>query len=281
MERTKQEQARALKNRLETGGKKNPFWFLGPCVVEDHQTMARTADAIKTVADRHGVPVVFKSSFDKANRTSHQSFRTLGLEAALKELEWVKKEFDLPIVTDIHETTQAALAAEVADILQIPAFLCRQTDLIEAACKTGCLVNVKKGQFLSPSNVKQIVEKLDHFRASGFWITERGTTFGYGRLVVDFAGFPEMEKTGTGMIMDITHAVQLPGSADGVTGGIREAIPYLARAAAAVGVEGFFAETHPVPEKALSDGLNAWPLARLEELLLQVKRIAEVAGDRP
>lgn len=279
MERTVCEQAKALKKRLEAGGKKNPFWFLGPCVVEDHDTMARIAEAVKTISVRHRVPVVFKASFDKANRTSYQSFRGLGFETALKELQWVKKEFELPVVTDIHESVQAAPVAEVADILQIPAFLCRQTDLLEAACKTGRLVNVKKGQFLSPSNVKQIVEKLAHFQASGQWITERGTTFGYGRLVVDFAGFPEMEKAGANLIMDVTHSVQLPGASEGVTGGIREAIPYLARAAAAVGVSGFFAETHPVPEKALSDGLNAWPLAQLENLVVQVRQIAETAGE--
>lgn len=281
MERTTQEQSKALKARLEAGGKKNPFWFLGPCVVEERDTLRRIAETVKHISERNGVNVVFKASFDKANRTSHKSFRSRGMEEGLKELQWVKKEFDLPIVTDIHETNQASAAAEVADILQIPAFLCRQTDLIEAACKTGRLVNVKKGQFLSPSNVKQIVEKLEHFKANGYWLTERGTTFGYGRLVVDFAGFPEMEKSGAGLIMDITHAVQLPGAAEGVSGGIREAIPYLARAAAAVGVNGFFAETHPVPEKALSDGLNAWPLAKLEDLVLQVKRIAEISGEQP
>lgn len=279
MERTQREQASILKNKIEAGGKRNPFWFVGPCVVENRDVLARIAETLKRISEKHDIAVVFKASFDKANRTSHESFRTLGMDASLKELLWVKKQFELPIVTDIHETIQAGPAAEVADILQIPAFLCRQTDLIEAACKTGRLVNVKKGQFLGPGNVKQIIGKLQHFNASGFWITERGVSFGYQRLVVDFAGFPEMEKAGAPMIMDVTHAVQLPGAVDGTSGGIREAIPYLARAAAAVGVQGFFAETHPEPSKALSDSLNAWPLNHLEDLMIRTKRIAENAHD--
>lgn len=264
-----------LKATLEKSGKRNPFWILGPCVVENRDNLRSIAEKIKTISEKHEIPVVFKASLDKANRTSHKSFRSIGFEKALLELDWVKKEFKLPILTDIHETVQVATVAEIADILQVPAFLSRQTDLIEAAAKTGRLVNVKKGQFMAPANVKQVVEKLEAFKASGYWITERGASFGYGRLVVDFAGFPEMEKTGAHLIMDITHAVQLPSAVDGVSGGIREAIPYLARAAAAVGVHGFFAETHPNPESALSDGLNAWPLKDLEDLMLKTKQIAE------
>ena len=277
MERSQREQSAALKKRLEAWGKRNPFWFVGPCVVESHETMATIASEIKRISEVHAIPVVFKASFDKANRTSFESFRTRGFEEALKELEWVKREFALPIVTDIHESAQAGAVSEVADILQIPAFLCRQTDLIEAACKTGRLVNVKKGQFLSPSNVKHLIGKLEHFGASGYWITERGVSFGYQRLVVDFSAFPEMEKLGAPLVMDITHSVQLPGAGEGVTGGNREAIPYLARAAAAVGVCGFFAETHPDPQRALSDASNAWPLSQLEELMLKTKRISENA----
>lgn len=192
---------------------------------------------------------------------------------------WVKREFGLPILTDIHDPSQAAPVAEVADILQIPAFLCRQTDLIAAAAATGRLINLKKGQFIAPSNVRELVQKLQHFGATGYWITERGVSFGYQRLVVDFAGFPEMERYGAPMILDITHSVQLPGAADGKTGGIREAIPYLARAGAAVGVRGFFAETHPTPEKALSDAANAWPLDQLESLMLKVRDVARVSAE--
>jgi 2-dehydro-3-deoxyphosphooctonate aldolase (KDO 8-P synthase) len=196
----------------------------------------------------------------------------------LKALEWVKKEFALPILTDIHESFQAATVAEVADVLQIPAFLCRQTDLLQAACDTGRLVNVKKGQFIAPSNVSQILAKLKNFNATGYWITERGVTFGYQRLVVDFAAFPELESLGAPLVLDITHSVQLPGAeSGGVTGGIRDAIPYLARAGAAVGVNGFFAETHPRPEMSLSDAANAWPLSKLEALMLTAKRIAQAA----
>jgi 2-dehydro-3-deoxyphosphooctonate aldolase (KDO 8-P synthase) len=268
-----------FKFKLEKDGKRNPFWLVGPCVIESRDVLKRVAEQVKVISEKHDIPIVFKASFDKANRTSHKSFRGLGLDEGLKELAWVKKEFSLPIVTDIHESHQAAPVAEVADILQIPAFLCRQTDLLEAASKTGKCVNVKKGQFLSPSNVKQIVGKLEEFGAKGFWITERGVSFGYQRLVVDFAGFSEMEKSGASLILDITHAVQLPGGLGEATSGMREAIPYIARAGAAVGVSGFFAETHPEPSKALSDAANAWPLNHLESLMVGCKKIASVSEE--
>ena len=269
------EQSAALKARLEKGGKQNPFWILGPCVLEDREILAQVADTLKRIEKTLSVPVVFKASFDKANRTSISSYRGQGMEKGLRELEWVKKEFNLPILTDIHESYQAEPVAEVADILQIPAYLCRQTDLLEAAAKTDRLINLKKGQFIAPSNVKQMTEKLSSMNASGFWITERGVSFGYQRLVVDFSGFPEMEKS-CDLILDVTHSVQLPGGT-GVTGGIREAIPYLARAGAAVGVKGFFAETHPVPAQAKTDAANCLPLSDLENLVATVKRIAEVS----
>ncbi len=267
-----------LKSLLTSCGKRNPFWFCGPCVIEDRVTLGKVAECLRSISKRHDIPVVFKASFDKANRTSYESFRGQGLKKGLEELAWVKKQFDLPILTDIHEPSQASLVSEVADILQIPAFLCRQTDLLAAASFTGRLINVKKGQFLSPSNVKQLVEKLLHFDAKGFWITERGVCFGYQRLVVDFAAFPEMESLGAPLVMDITHAVQLPGGQGSSSGAISEAIPYLARASAAVGVQGFFAETHPNPKNALSDGPNAWPLDRLEDLMVMVKKISAVAN---
>ncbi len=269
--------AQSLKTKLEAGGKARPFWILGPCVIEKREVLATVADRLAGIRDRLGVEIVFKASFDKANRTSVSSFRGHGLEAGLAELRWVKETFGFPILTDIHETIQVPAVAEVADILQIPAFLCRQTDLVEAAARSGRLVNVKKGQFLAPSNVRQLVDKLTHFGAPGFWITERGVTFGYQRLVVDFAAWPEMEAAGAPLILDVTHSVQLPGAAGEATGGIREAIPYLARAGAAAGVRGFFAETHPDPSRALSDGPNAWPLDKLENLITDVLRVAGAA----
>lgn len=260
---------------LENSGKANPFWFCGPCVIESRDLLFTVAERLKLLGEKHQIPIVFKASFDKANRTSYKSFRGLGLEEGLKALWEVKKEFQLPILTDVHEVSHIKAAAEVVDIIQIPAFLCRQTDLLKAAVESGKAVNLKKGQFIAPSNVKDLIEKLLHFGAKQFWITERGVSFGYQRLVVDFAAFPEMEAAGAPLVLDITHSVQLPGAAGSCTGGIREAIPYLARAGAAVGVQGFFAETHPDPARALSDGPNAWPLDRLEELLLSTKRIAE------
>lgn len=267
-----------MKRQLQAGKKANPFWIIGPCVIENHDLLKVIAEKVKTISEKLDVPVVFKASFDKANRTSHESFRGPGLEEGLKQLEWVKKEFGLPILTDIHESWQAKSVGEVVDIIQIPAFLCRQTDLLEAACKTGRAINLKKGQFLSPANVVQLVKKLETFGAEEFWITERGVSFGYQRLVVDFSAFPQMEKSGADLILDITHSVQLPGGDGNTTGGIREAVPYLARAGAAVGVSGFFAETHPNPQLAKSDGPNAWPLDKLEALMLQVQTIAKVAA---
>ncbi len=263
-----------LQAGLQRGGKAKPFWIVGPCVIETRETNARIAETLKKAGERLGIAVVFKASFDKANRTSHASFRGLGMEAGLEELLWIKRQFDLPILTDIHEAQQAMPVAEVADILQIPAFLCRQTDLLEAAARTGRCVNVKKGQFLDPTGARNLVAKLKEFGAKGYWLTERGVSFGYQRLIVDFAGFPEMERSGAPLIMDITHSVQLPGAAGDSTGGNREAIPYLARAAAAVGVHGFFAETHPEPAKSKSDAANAWPLDQLEALLSKVTHIA-------
>jgi 2-dehydro-3-deoxyphosphooctonate aldolase (KDO 8-P synthase) len=268
-----------LKQVLEKGGKRNPFWIAGPCVVESREVLGEVARTLKEISLKHSIPVVFKASFDKANRTSVDSYRGQGLEKGLEELLWVKKEFDLPVLTDVHEASQVSAVAEVADILQIPAFLCRQTDLLSAAARTGKLVNVKKGQFLAPSNVASLVEKMKAFQSSGFWITERGVSFGYQRLVVDFAGFPEMERAGASLILDITHSVQLPGAGEGnkVTGGIREAIPYLARAGAAVGVTGFFAETHPNPAVALSDAANSLRLSDMETLMTHAKKIAELS----
>lgn len=259
------------------GGPAKPFWLCGPCAIENRDILAPIAETLVRLRDRFDVTVVFKASFDKANRTSAEGFRGPGIEEGLRELEWVRKEFGLPIVTDVHESTQVAAVAEVADVLQIPAFLCRQTDLLVAAARTGKPVNVKKGQFIAPPNAKSIVEKIRRAGNDHVFLTERGVTFGYQRLVVDFAAWPELERASAPIIMDVTHAVQLPGGDGQSTGGIREAIPYLARAAAAAGVAGFFAETHPDPSKARSDGPNAWPLDRLESLFEQVYAVAAAA----
>lgn len=266
-----------LKQNLERAGKAGPFWMCGPCVIETHALIEEVATSLKELSSKLDIPVVFKASFDKANRTSHTSLRGPGIEEGLKELQWVKKELELPVLTDVHDVSQIPAVAEVVDIIQIPAFLCRQTDLLEAACKSGCLINIKKGQFLSPSQANSLVKKLEYFKARDFWLTERGTSFGYERLVVDFAAFPELESSGVHLVLDITHAVQLPGAYGSATGGIRDAIPYLARAGAAVGVYGIFAETHPNPEAAWSDGSNVWPLSRLEALMASTKRVAESA----
>lgn len=266
-----------LRAKLEAGGKRNPFWICGPCVAESHEVVARVAETLKNLSERLSIPVVFKASFDKANRTSYQSFRGPGVEDGLRELLWVKQTLELPVLTDVHETAQVSSVSEVADIIQVPAFLSRQTDLIAAVCRSGRPVNVKKGQFMSPVHVQALVEKLRHFGATDFWITERGVTFGYQRLVVDFAAFPEIESTGAHLVLDVTHSVQLPGAAGQASGGIREAIPYLAKAGAAAGVYGIFAETHPDPAVAKSDGLNAWPLTELENLMKRVKRVAEIS----
>lgn len=257
--------------------KHRPFWVAGPCILEDRKTTGQIADHLKGLSLRYQIPIIFKASFDKANRTSHQSYRGPGLEAGLRELEWVRNEFDLPILTDIHEASQARAAGDVVDIIQIPAFLCRQTDLLKAACETKKWINVKKGQFLAPSNVKQLIQKLEEFEATRFWITERGSSFGYQRLVVDFAGFVEMEKLGANLILDITHSVQLPGADGNTTGAIREAIPLLAKAGAAVGVSGFFAEIHPEPSQAKSDASSCWKLSEFETLLRSVQEIAGVS----
>lgn len=243
----------------------------GPCVIESREHTLMLAESLSTLAAEKGIPFIFKASFDKANRSSIQSYRGVTMEEGVSILREVKERFGIPVLTDVHEARQCALLAEHIDVLQIPAFLCRQTDLLLAAAATGCAVNVKKGQFLAPWDMGNVVEKYHSVEGAGpLWVTERGTTFGYGNLVVDFQAFPHLSKTGCPVIFDATHSVQKPGALGSSTGGAREMIPTLAKAAATC-VDGFFFEVHDQPEKALSDSTNVFPLSSfgilLDELL--------------
>ena len=247
----------------------------GPCVIESYERSLMIGRRTKEIAYKLNIPYIFKASFDKANRSSIKSFRGLGMEEGLKILAAIKAELNVPIVTDIHETYQAEIVAEVADILQIPAFLCRQTDLLVAAAKTGKVVNVKKGQFLSPNEMKNVVAKLEESGTNKILLTDRGTSFGYNNLVVDFRGLPIMRSFGYPVIFDGTHSVQLPGGAGTSSWGQREFVDYLTRAAAAVGIDGLFLEVHDNPKEALSDGANMIPLDKLEVLLKNVLAVHE------
>ena len=257
----------------------------GPCVMEPNDLTMVIARRLVEICGRLQVPLIFKASFDKANRTSKSSFRGPGIDEGLKIFERVKAETGLPVTTDVHETHQAAPIAEVVDLLQIPAFLARQTDLLEAAAATGRPLNVKKGQFMAPWDMANVVAKVTSAGESGLLLTERGTTFGYGRLVNDFRAIPQMQATGAPVVFDATHSVQLPSAGPGgtVTSGEREMVPYLARAAVAAGCDALFLEVHPRPEEALSDGPNALRLEDLEGLLRVCLRIREAitVGDAP
>ncbi len=263
---------------IPVGGDAPHILIAGPCVIESEAIVLETATAIATIAQDLGIPYIFKASYDKANRTSISSFRGLGLEAGLGILRKVKEEVGVPILTDIHEVQDVARVAEVADILQIPAFLCRQTDLLCAAAKTGRVVNVKKGQFLSPWDMSNVVKKLEEAGTTNICLTERGASFGYQNLVVDMRSLPVMRALGYPVIFDATHSVQLPGGGGTVSSGQREFVAPLARAAAAVGCDGFFMEVHPEPEKALSDGPNMIRLHELKGLLIQLQAIWQVSG---
>ena len=254
-------------------------FLLGPCVVESLEHARKMAGAIKEIATRVGVGFVYKSSFDKANRSSIDSFRGDGMDFGLEVLAQVKKEIGVRIITDIHEPWQAEKVAEVADILQIPAFLCRQTDLLIAAAKTGKAVNVKKGQFLAPWDAKNIVDKLRAAGCEKVLLTERGASFGYNNLVVDFRSFPIMGEFGVPVVFDVTHSLQLPGGLGKATGGQSQYIENFARAGVACGVDAVFMEVHDNPAKAPSDGPNQLPLARLENLLLRLKQIHELINE--
>lgn len=245
----------------------------GPCLAESLELCLQVAEEMQTICARLAIPYIFKASFDKANRTSTSSARGGGLEEGLGILAKVKDRLNLPTTTDIHLPEQAQCAAQVVDLLQIPAFLCRQTDLLEAAAATGKPVNVKKGQFLAPWDTKNIVEKLQASHASGIVLTERGSSFGYNTLIVDFPGLETMRSFGVPVCFDATHSAQRPGGQGTSTGGNREPIPAMARAAVAVGVDALFMEVHPDPARALSDAATQWPLGRAEELLREVLAI--------
>ena len=248
----------------------------GPCVIESEELTFRTAESLKELSVELGMPLIFKSSFDKANRSSLSSFRGPGMKKGLKVLGDVKKRFSLPVTSDVHAVDQVEPAAEVLDLLQIPAFLCRQTDLILAASKTGKPVNVKKGQFLSPWEVKNITEKFVSTGNRNLLITERGSSFGYHNLVVDYRGFPVIRSLGTPLVFDVTHSLQLPGGEGSHSGGQREFAAPLMRAAVGAGVDGLFMEVHPEPDRALCDGPNMIALSELKELLKQAKAIHEL-----
>jgi 2-dehydro-3-deoxyphosphooctonate aldolase (KDO 8-P synthase) len=244
-----------------------PLFILGPCVIESRDLTLRIADTLAELARQRSLQVVFKASFDKANRSSGQSFRGPGLQEGLRVLAEVRANTGLPVITDVHETAQCAAVGEVCDILQIPAFLARQTDLLFAAGQTGKTVNVKKGQFMAPWDMKNVVSKLAEVGNQRVLLTERGSSFGYNTLVADMRSIPWMQALGRPVIFDATHSVQKPGGAGDRSGGDRDMVPVLARAAVAAGCDGLFMETHPNPEKALSDGPNMVPLAMLSELI--------------
>src|ERR1700730_15028775 len=267
-------------------GRGRPLVLIGgPCVMEPNDLTLTIARRLVEMVAPLGVPLIFKASFDKANRTSKSSYRGIGLDEGLKVFERVKAETGLPVTTDVHETHQAGPIAEVVDLLQIPAFLARQTDLLEASAATGRPLNVKKGQFMAPWDMANVVAKVTGRGGPGVLLTERGTTFGYGRLVNDFRAIPQMQATGAPVVFDATHSVQLPSAGAGgtVTSGEREMVPYLTRAAVAAGCDALFLEVHPKPEEALSDGPNALRIDDLEGLLRVCLRIREAitVGDAP
>ena len=258
---------------LRVGGQQPHFLIAGPCVIENEKLAMETAEGIAQITQDLGIPYIYKSSYDKANRTSLSSFRGLGQENGLAILKKVKTEVKIPILTDVHAIHEVSRAAEIVDILQIPAFLCRQTDLLVEAAKTGRVVNVKKGQFLSPQEMGNVVKKLEASGGDKILLTERGTTFGYNNLVVDMRALPIMSEFGYPIVFDATHSVQLPGGGGTQSSGQREFVAPLARAAAAVGCHGFFMEVHPEPDSAPSDGPNMVRLSELRTLLVELLEI--------
>jgi len=266
---------------FEVGPDQPLFLICGPCVVESEQLAIDTAGQLKEITARLGMPFIYKSSYDKANRSSLKSFRGLGQDEGLRILGEVKKQVGVPVLTDVHEDTDMKAVAEVVDVLQTPAFLCRQTNFITRACEAGLPVNIKKGQFLAPWDMTNVVDKA---RATGneqIMVCERGASFGYGNLVSDMRSLAIMRETGAPVVFDATHSVQLPGGQGETSGGQREFVPVLARAAVATGVSGVFMESHPDPAKALSDGPNAWPLGMMEELLETLMALDAVSKRSP
>ena len=261
---------------FEVGLDRPLFLIAGPCVIESRELVLRTAERLRTVCQRLGVPFIFKASFDKANRSSGESFRGLGMDEGLAILGEVRRELGVPVLTDVHESQQATPVAAVVDVLQTPAFLCRQTDFIHAIATAGKPVNIKKGQFLAPAEMRNVVDKAKHASgADNILVCERGYAFGYNNLISDMRSLMIMRGTGCPVVFDATHSVQLPGGQGTVSGGQREFVPVLARAAVAVGVSGLFMETHPNPSQALSDGPNAFPLGHLRTLLQTLKILDE------
>ena len=257
---------------------KKPFLMAGPCVIESRDNLFEIANTMKEMTSKLGFDYIFKASFDKANRTSVTSYRGPGLDEGLKMLEEIKKEFDLPIVTDIHEPTQAAPVAEVADILQIPAFLCRQTDLLVESGKTGKIVNIKKAQFLSGNDMINAVKKVESTGNKKIMLTERGNMFGYNNLVVDFRNILDMKEFGYPVIMDATHSTQRPGGHGGSSGGDPKYASYFAKAATVCGVNGYFFEVHPEPSKGLSDATNMISLKNIEGILKEIKALYDLSN---
>ena len=249
------------------------FVIAGPCVIETESLIMSTAETLKQIGEDLGVGVIFKSSFDKANRSSIDSYRGPGLEEGLRILQKVKTELQMPVLTDVHEDTPLDEVASVVDVMQTPAFLCRQTNFIVKVCEQGIPVNIKKGQFLAPWDMQQVVEKARAAGSDNVMVCERGASFGYNNLVSDMRAIPVLRSTGCPVVFDATHSVQLPGGQGEKSGGQREMVPTLAKAAVAVGVQGLFMETHPNPDEALSDGPNSWPLGDLRELLKVLKDI--------
>ncbi len=260
---------------VKMGGKKPPVIIAGPCVIENEAVTQQTAQKLKEICESLGLKFIFKSSYDKANRTSVKSFRGPGIDKGLQILSDIRSKLNIPVISDVHSVEEVKPAAEVLDALQIPALLCRQTDLIIAASKTGKPVNIKKGQFLAPWDIKNTIDKFISTGNENLFITERGTSFGYNNLVVDFRSFPIMRAYGYPVVFDVTHSLQLPGGKGTCSGGQREFAEHLTRAAAAVGVDGLFMEVHPEPEKALCDGPNMIKLDSMVDLLKTVKTLHE------
>jgi 2-dehydro-3-deoxyphosphooctonate aldolase (KDO 8-P synthase) len=266
---------------FEVGDRAPLFLIAGPCVIESATLCEEVAGRMREITTRLGVPYIFKASYDKANRSSRASFRGPGIETGLKVLEGIRSKFALPVLTDVHEDSPLAEVAAVVDVLQTPAFLCRQTNFIVAAASQGKPVNIKKGQFLSPWEMQNVVDKARSTGNEAVMVCERGFSFGYNNLVSDMRSLAIMRRTGAPVVFDATHSVQLPGGQGSASGGQREFVPVLARAAVAAGVAGIFMETHPDPAKALSDGPNAWPLARMESLLSRLVELDRITKSNP